>query len=60
MQNFILISGTSQLSTHRRGFLALFFERMVQQALDLQHLGRPEEGVESVLLHLDLALVNNK
>ena len=38
--------------------MALFFERMVQQSLDLQHLRGPKEGVEPVLLHLDLALVH--
>ena len=58
MQNFTLISSTPERNTYRRGFLALFFERMVQQALDLQHLGCPEEGVEPVLLHLDLSLVH--
>lgn len=38
--------------------MALIFQRVVQQAFDLQHLGGAEEGVEPVLLHLDLALVH--
>ena len=38
--------------------MALIFQRMVKQAFDLQHLGGAEEGVESLLLHLDLALVH--
>ena len=38
--------------------MALIFQRMVKQAFDLQHLCGPEEGVEPVLLHLDLSLVH--
>ena len=38
--------------------MALFFERMVQQSLDLQHLSGAEESVEPVLLHLYLPLVH--
>ena len=38
--------------------MALIFQRMVKQAFDLQHLGGAEEGVESLLLHLNLALVH--
>ena len=38
--------------------MALIFQRMVKQAFDLQHLGGAEEGVESLPLHLDLALAH--
>ena len=46
------------MMTYRRSFLALFFQRMIKEALDLKHLGRPEEAGQLVLLHLDLAGVH--
>ena len=38
--------------------MALIFQRMVKQSFDLQHLCGPEEGVEPILLDLDLSLVH--
>ena len=38
--------------------MALIFQRMVKQSFDLQHLCGPEEGVEPLLLDLNLSLVH--
>lgn len=44
--------------TYRVSFLALFFEGMVDEALDLEHLGGAEEGGDPVLVHGHLARVH--
>ena len=38
--------------------MALIFQRMVKQSFDLQHLCGPQEGVEPLLLDLNLSLVH--
>ena len=38
--------------------MALFFEGMVDEALDLEHLGGAEEGGDPVLVHRHLARVH--
>lgn len=43
---------SSSARTYRGSFLALFFEGVVCQALDLEGLSRPQEGADSLLLHL--------
>ena len=45
-------------NTYRRSFLALIFEWMVGEPLDLERLCSPEEGCDPLLVHLHLALVH--
>lgn len=47
-----------QSYTYRRSFLALLFQRVVSQPLDLECLSGPEEALEPVLVDLHLAVVH--